>query len=99
MTWNTAKKIFKITVSLKSNLHSCDMNEPFNLPIIYRGEEKEFKARFERWGYTHRVAVLIGETTVTFEPDEEGSYRALAPQPVAVDLLRIVAEKLATLHS
>jgi len=28
-------------------------------------------------GYTHRMAVLIGETTVTFEPDEAGDYRAL----------------------
>jgi hypothetical protein len=74
------------------------MNEPFNLPVIYRGEEQELKARFERWGYTHRIAVLIGETTVTFEPDEEGGYRALAPQPVPVDLLRAVAEKLAALH-
>jgi hypothetical protein len=73
------------------------MNEPFNLPIIYQGVEQEFKARFERWGYTHRIAVLIGETTVTFEPDEEGGYRALALQPVSVDLLRIIAEKLAAL--
>ncbi|MDB5004442.1 MAG: hypothetical protein JWQ34_2667 [Mucilaginibacter sp.] len=73
------------------------MNEPFNLPIIYQGEEQDLKARFERWGYTHRIAVLIGETTVTFEPDEEGGYRALATQPVDTHLLSIVAEKLAKL--
>jgi len=73
------------------------MNEPFNLPIIYQGEEQELRARFERWGYTHRIAVLIGETTVTFEPDEEGGYRALATQPVDTHLLSIVAEKLAKL--
>jgi hypothetical protein len=41
------------------------MNEPFNISIVYEGEELEFKARFERWDYTHRMAVLIGETTVT----------------------------------
>lgn len=35
------------------------MNEPSNLPIIYRGEEQALTARFERWGYTHRIAVLI----------------------------------------
>jgi hypothetical protein len=75
------------------------MNELFNLSIVYQGEEQEFKARLERWGYTHRIAVLIDETTVTFEPDEEGSYRARAPQPVPVDLLRAVSEKLAALHS
>jgi len=75
------------------------MNEPFIIPVNYLGTEHEFKARFERWGYTHRIAVLIDETTVIFEPDEEGGYRALATQPVPVDLLRAVAEKLATLHS
>ena len=73
------------------------MNEPFNIPIIYQGEEQELKARFERWGYTHRIAVLIGETTVTFEPDEEGGYRALATQPVDTHLLSLIAEKLAKL--
>jgi len=75
------------------------MNEPFILPVNYQGTEHEFKARFERWGYTHRIAVLIGETTVTFEPDEEGGYRALAAQPVDMDLLRTVAEKLAKLSN
>jgi hypothetical protein len=66
----------------------------------------EFKARFERWGYTHRIAVLIGETTFTFEPDEEGGYRAMTntEQPastnkVDVHLLRAVAEKLAKLSN
>jgi len=53
------------------------MNEPFIIPVNYQGTEHEFKARFERWGYTHRIAVLIDEVTFVFEPDEEGDYRAL----------------------
>jgi hypothetical protein len=80
------------------------MNEAFVIAVTYQGTEHEFKARFERWGYTHRIAVLIDETTFTFEPDEEGGYRALAnpEQPatttkVNVHLLRAVAEKLAQL--
>jgi hypothetical protein len=80
------------------------MNEPFVITVAYQGTEHEFKARFERWGYTHRIAVLIGETTFTFEPDEEGGYRALAnpKQPattaeINVHLLQAVAEKLAQL--
>lgn len=73
------------------------MNEPFNLPIVYRGEELELKARFERWGYTHRMAVLIGETTVTFEPDEEGSYRAMGTGNVETGLLEVIVKKLVTL--
>ncbi|WP_439697461.1 hypothetical protein ACFGVS_03400 [Mucilaginibacter sp. AW1-7] len=73
------------------------MNEPFNIPVIYDGTEHEFKARFERWGYTHRISVLIDETTVTFEPDEEGGYRALAEHPVAIGLLQAIVARLITL--
>ena len=80
------------------------MNEPFNLSVIYKGEEQEFKARFERWGPAFRFAVLIGENTVTFEPDEEGGYRALTgPEQTAstakinVHLLQAIAEKLTKL--
>ncbi len=80
------------------------MTEPFVIPVVYQGTEHEFKARFERWGYTHRIAVLIGETTFTFEPDEEGGYRALtvpgesaASNMVSLELLGLIAEKLAKL--
>lgn len=76
------------------------MNEPFNIPVVYQGTEHEFKARFERWGYTHRIAVLIDETTFTFEPDEEGGYRALAERSttsVSTGLLQAISEKLAKL--
>jgi hypothetical protein len=75
------------------------MNEPFIIPVTYQGKEHEFKARFERWGYTHRIAVLIEEVTITFEPDEEGRYRALAAQPMDIGLLQTIANKLAALHS
>jgi len=74
------------------------MNEPFNLSITCQGEEQEFKARFERWGYTHRFIVLIGETTVTFEPDDEGNYRALGEGNVDIALLQLLTEKLTTLN-
>lgn len=73
------------------------MNEPFVIPVIFEGTAHEFKARFERWGYTHRIAVLIDENTFTFEPDEEGGYRALGDQPGNTMLLQAVAEKLAKL--
>ena len=78
------------------------MNEPFVIPVAYQGTEHEFKARFERWGYTHRIAVLIDQTTFTFEPDEEGGYRALAENSAIspdVGLLQVVAKKLAELHN
>jgi hypothetical protein len=79
------------------------MNEAFILSVTYQGNEYEYKARSERWGYTHRIAVLIDETTYTFEPDEEGGYRVMATEstskgnPVSLSLLGLIAEKLKTL--
>ncbi|MFD0767158.1 hypothetical protein ACFQZI_20050 [Mucilaginibacter lutimaris] len=73
------------------------MNEPFFIPVSYQGQEQEFKARFERWGYTHRISVLINESTVVFEPDEEGGYRALKIDDAAsvpLELLQVLAKKL-----
>jgi hypothetical protein len=80
------------------------MIERFILPLNYQGTEQEFKARFERWGYTHRIYVLIDEATFVFEPDEEGSYRALNEGSTGglqhdIGLLEAVAEKLRTLSS
>jgi hypothetical protein len=82
------------------------MTETFILPVDYLGTQHEFKARFERYGYTHRIAVLIDENTFVFEPDEEGSYRAmntpehpLTSKVVSIHLLRAVAEKLAKLSA
>lgn len=79
------------------------MNEPFHLHINYQGEEHELPARLERWGYSHRFAVLIGETAYHFEPDEEGSYRVLSDKAeyinVPVGLLQAIAGKLAALQA
>jgi len=82
------------------------MTETFILPVNYLGTEHEFKARFERYGYTHRIAVLIDEHTFVFEPDEGGDYRAMnnpekpvPPNAVNVSLLKAVAEKLAKLSA
>jgi hypothetical protein len=82
------------------------MTETFILPVNHLGTEHEFKARFERYGYTHRISVLIDENTFVFEPDEEGCYRAMntIEQPknakgADMNLLRAVAEKLARLSN
>jgi hypothetical protein len=82
------------------------MNEPFLLPVVYQGTEYEFKARFERYGYSHRIAVLVDELTYTFEPDEEGGYRALAFSGETASLVRVntgllvaIAKKLVSLSA
>jgi hypothetical protein len=82
-------------------LHKSSSNdEPFLLPVYYDGQEQEYKARFERWGYTHLISVLVDETTVVFEPDEEGGYRALRINDASTaptELLQALAQKLAKL--
>jgi hypothetical protein len=53
------------------------MDEPFELPVNYEGEEILFQARLLQFGYTHRFAVKIHGQDVYFEPDEERNYRAM----------------------
>ena len=73
------------------------MNEPFLIPVNYQGQEQVYKARFDRWGNTHRISVLIGETTIVFELDEGGSCCALSnnnASTVSPELLQALAQTL-----
>lgn len=53
------------------------MEEGFELPVRYRGEELLFPAQLVSFGWTHRIQVDVHGTTVFFERDEEGEWRAL----------------------
>jgi hypothetical protein len=77
------------------------MEEPLLLPVTYRNEELELEFSLQRFGYIQRVGVRIGEVVVFFEPDEEGSYRALVnPEQIeqsrslSVGLLQAIAAQL-----
>lgn len=72
------------------------MSERFQLPVIYRGEEREFETSLQVLGFIHRLVVDVEGVTVFFERDEEGSFRAIMPpestdKPPATDLLRAIA--------
>jgi hypothetical protein len=61
------------------------MAQTFIIPVIYEGEETDFEASFQPYGYTYRIAVDLFGTTVLFEPDEEGSYRAvMSPDEIII---------------
>jgi len=83
------------------------MTEPFILSIIYKGQEMPLTAQLVMKGYSHQFKVLIKETTVYFEPDEEGLYRAISmpgqeeKELATIDrqLLGLVQQKLAELLS
>jgi len=80
------------------------MEEPFVITVNYKGVEREFEARLQVFGYSHRFHVAIDGVEVLFERDEEGSYRAILPpenvgkapdtgllQSVAAEIERILA--------
>ena len=54
------------------------MSESFTITVALQGKEREFATHWQQVGYTHRFTVDIDGVTIYFEPDEEGSYRAMA---------------------
>ena len=53
------------------------MNEIFQLPVLYNGEEQLLDAQLLQYGYVHKFALRLNGQLVLFEPDEEGQYRAM----------------------
>ena len=58
------------------------MADTFKLPVAYDGLEKEYPTEILRFGYTHKIVVTVQGIAVTFEPDEEGNYRAMVDPSV-----------------
>ena len=54
------------------------MSESFTITVALDGKERAFNAHWQQMGYTHRFTVDIDGVTIWFEPDEEGSDRAVA---------------------
>jgi hypothetical protein len=72
------------------------MEDSFDLPVVYKGEEVLFPARLLQTGYTHRFEVDVYGTPVYFEPDEERNYRALVDtdgegKEVPLELFKAIA--------
>lgn len=75
------------------------MNEPFELPVLYKGEEMFFPAQLLPYGYSHRFQVNLYGQDVFFEPDEERNYRAIveadkANNKITVELLKAVVNAI-----
>ena len=82
------------------------MEESFDLPVRYGGLERDFSSRLIVQGYTHKFVIMVEETEVVYERDEEGCYRALLAHPEAAKgklpepgLLQVIGEKLGTIVS
>ncbi|HEY0039314.1 MAG TPA: hypothetical protein VGB71_01560 [Flavisolibacter sp.] len=75
------------------------MYELFELPVIYKGEEQLFPTQLVQAGYVHQFKVDVYGEEVSFEQDEEGSYRAIvSPQQLSKqlspELLQAIAESI-----
>jgi hypothetical protein len=53
------------------------MNDDFEIPVQYKGEERVFTGRLQPFGYSYRLIVDVNGTEIWFEPDEERNLRAL----------------------
>jgi hypothetical protein len=93
----------------KKQLNSSDlleenflfMDEPFEIPVSYKGQELLFPARLSVVGFTHKFLVTIDGLELFFEQDNNGNYRAVAntsnQQEVKnfdTELLKAIAESI-----
>jgi len=56
------------------------MDEGFELPVMYRGKELLLPAQMVQTGYRYKVEVEMEQVVIAFEKDEEGAWRAIAPE-------------------
>ncbi len=82
------------------------MNEPFEIPVTYRGQEFSFPARFFAFGYSFKIQVDVNGQEVLFEPDEERSFREVIDtntsqvgKAIDVELLKAISHSIETIVS
>jgi hypothetical protein len=77
------------------------MEDEFDLPVLFRGEEKSFRGRLLLYGYSYKIQVMVDDQAILFEPDEERNWRALIDMEdrekhfqINVELLQSIAASL-----
>lgn len=76
------------------------MNEPFEIPVLYKGEHLFFPAKLLVSGYSYRIEADVKNEKIIFEPDEERHFRAIIaseksePAKVDPELLKVIAEAI-----
>ena len=76
------------------------MTEKFVLTTRYKNQDRDFDAELRLFGYTHKIAIVIDEIEILFEPDEERNYRAVLPDGTGrekipdIELLQAIAKEL-----
>ncbi|HRO44651.1 hypothetical protein [Agriterribacter sp.] len=75
------------------------MNECFELPVHYKGEELLLPAELQAWGYSYRIRVSVNDQVITFEPDEECNYRALTDDTGKIPDIELIRSVANSIHS
>ena len=77
------------------------MDELFEIPVLYKGQELLFPARLLIVGYVHKFLVTIDKQEFFFEQDDNGKYRAIANNTnqgevknLDTELLKLIAESI-----
>ncbi len=77
------------------------MDEPFEIPVLFKGELLNFTSRLHMSGYTHKIEVDVDGTQLMFEPDEERNYRAIMDtehlpkgKKINIELLKAIANAI-----
>ena len=77
------------------------MDELFEIPVLYKGQELLFPARLLIVGYVHKFVVTIDKQEFFFEQDDNGKYRAIANninqgevKNLDTELLKLIAESI-----
>jgi hypothetical protein len=78
--------------------------DEFEIPITYKGLDREFSAKVLHLGYTYKIQVEVGDVVMLFEPDESRKFRAVLAnleddiaKPVDKELIEIIAQTLDSL--
>ena len=78
------------------------MEEPFLLPVSYKGKEQAYEAQLQLRGYSYQIRVWVEGAEVLYERDEEGAFRAIIPAEAGAKeakipeagLLQAIAQKI-----
>ncbi|MEJ7823445.1 MAG: hypothetical protein WKF85_14065 [Chitinophagaceae bacterium] len=77
------------------------MDEPFDIPVTYKGEELLFKGELLAYTYSYKIQVEVDGNLVLFEPDDERNLRAMINpenfnegKKIDVELLKCIGKSL-----
>ncbi len=74
------------------------IDEPFSLPVEFKGKEIIIPGRLVRRGYSYKIHMEIDGRDIIFEPDEERNFRAVSEtvegNTVSIEIIRAIAEAL-----